>query len=89
MHWKKMLEPVSLEQGTPYFKNVEMNRVISTDAQVCIDVVGIERSPIRNFVFNQVSIQGKKAGRIIWTENWDMKGLELIAADKLKLEHNK
>lgn len=89
MHWKKMLEPVSLEQGTPYFKNVEMNRVTSTDAQVCIDVVGIERSPIRNFVFNQVSIQGKRAGRIIWTEDWDTKGLELIAEDELKLEHNK
>ncbi len=85
-HWKTMLLPVSLEDGTPIFRNVHFNRVIATDATTCIKAVGIEQSPIIGFTFNQVKLQGQKAGQIQQCQDWGMLGLEILANDELLIK---
>ena len=80
-HWKTMLLPVSLEKGTPIFRNIHMKRVNATDASSCIQAIGIEQSPLIGFTFDQVKIQGKKAGRIEHVQEWETEGLTIEAED--------
>lgn len=87
-YWKKMLEPVSLEQGTPRFRNISLDDVTATGARTCISVVGIESSTIDDFVFRNVSFRGKRAGSVKWAKNWQMDGFSVDADDEIKMEHN-
>lgn len=82
-HWKTMLLPVSLEDGTPIFRNVHFNRVTAIGATTCVKAVGIEQSPIVGFTFDQVKLQGQKAGQVQQCQDWDMAGLEILANDEL------
>lgn len=88
MHWSKMLEPVSLEKGTPIFRNVTLTDVTATDAQTCVNVVGIADSRIGNFTLHNVRFEGEKAGKIVWAKDWNLVDVLITASDALKLEHN-
>lgn len=88
MHWSKMLEPVSLEKGTPIFRNVTLTDVTATDAQTCVNVVGIADSRIENFTLHNVRFEGEKAGKIVWAKDWNLVDVRITASDALKLEHN-
>lgn len=88
MHWSKMLEPVSLEKGTPIFRNVTLANVTATDAQTCVNVVGIADSRIENFTLHKVRFEGEKAGKIVWAKDWNLVDVSITASDALKLEHN-
>lgn len=88
MHWSKMLEPVSLEKGTPIFRNVTLTDVTATDAQTCVNVVGIADSRIENFTLHNVRFEGEKAGKIVWAKDWNLIDVSIMASDALKLEHN-
>ena len=46
VYWSKMLESVSLEQGTPVFRNVTLDNVTASNAGTCMNVVGIANSKI-------------------------------------------
>lgn len=88
MHWSKMLEPVSLEKGTPIFRNVTLTDVTATDAHTCVNVVGIADSRIENFTLHNVRFEGEKAGKIVWAKDWNLIDVSITASDALKLEHN-
>lgn len=88
LHWKKMLQPVSLEQGTPTFRNITLSNISATGAQSCIDVVGIESSPIQSFVLHNVNLSGSKAGKVVWAKNWTLNGVSIKADDELTLQNN-
>lgn len=88
LHWKKMLAPVDIKQGTPKFKNVHFINVTATNAQTCIKVTGIESSTIDNFVFRNVHFSGEKAGNISWARNWTLDGFSVNTPGNLLLENN-
>lgn len=87
-YWKKMLAPVSLEQGTPRFRNISLCDVTATGARTCISVAGIESSTIDDLVFRNVSFRGQRAGSVKWAKNWLLDGFTVDADDELKAEHN-
>ncbi|MEY8721017.1 glycoside hydrolase family 28 protein [Bacteroides stercorirosoris] len=87
-HWLKMLEPVSLAQGTPAFRNISLDKVTASNAQSCINVVGIADSRIENFVFHSVCLKGDKAGKIVWAKDWRLNDVRIEASNDLILECN-
>lgn len=87
-HWTKMLQPVSLECGTPVFKNITLSNITATGAQVCIDVAGISTSKLANFQFHNVHLEGINAGNITWTKDWVFYKSTVNACDKLTLINN-
>lgn len=87
-HWTKMLTPVTLEQGTPKFRNVNFINVSATQAQTCIKVSGIKDSTIDGFVFRNVRFSGTNAGAISWAKNWTLDNFSVKANGTLKLENN-
>lgn len=87
-HWIKMLAPVSLEEGTPVFRNVTFKNIVATEAQSCINVVGIKNSRIENFVLDKVHFEGKQAGKIVWSKDWILDDVCIKAHDNLILEYN-
>ncbi len=88
VHWLKMLEPVNLEQGTPVFRNITLDNVTASNAQSCINAVGIAGSRIENFVFHRVCLKGDKAGKIVWAKDWDLNDVRIEANNDLILECN-
>lgn len=87
-HWIKMLEPVSLEKGIPKFRNITLCNVLATEAQSCVNVVGIENSKIENVVFRKVYFEGKQAGKIVWSKDWCLDDFCIKAPDDLILKCN-
>lgn len=79
LHWKKMLKKVPLEIGTPKFKDVHFSNVKARNADICVKAIGIENSTLDNFTFENVEIQGREAGQILFDKDWDKSGLEIIA----------
>jgi polygalacturonase len=84
-HWKKMLAAVDPKQGTPKFRNINFVNVKATGASVCIQAHGIETSTLDNFVFKNVILQGKKAGKINYSRNWTYSDFTVDAPDKLEI----
>lgn len=91
VHWKKMLENVSAEKGTPKFRNIYFEHIKALNASTCLRLTGIEASTMDNFAFEHITLEGKQAGNISWARNWSVKNMEILAADKapLILEENK
>ena len=88
VYWSKMLESVSLEQGTPVFRSVTLDNVTASNARTCMNVVGIANSKIENFILRNVCIEGNKAGKIIWAKDWKLDDVQIKAHDELILEYN-
>ncbi len=86
-HWKKMLEPVSPEQGTPKFKNITFKNITATNTTgACLKVGGIKESTVENLTFSNVKLEGEKAGFIKYAQNWSCNNFVIIAPDELKTE---
>lgn len=85
-HWKTMLLPVSKKEGTPHFRNIHLKNVTATGAKTCITAVGIEESRLEYFTFDNVSIEGDRAGSIVFAEKWEISGLSVKAKDKLQIK---
>jgi len=79
---------VSFAQGTPVFRNISLDKVTASNAQSCINVVGIANSRIENFVFRSVCLKGNKAGKIVWAKDWRLNDVRIEASNDLILECN-
>ncbi len=88
-HWLKMLAQVDPKDGTPKFKNIYFNNVKASNATSCFRIGGIEESTLDNFVFNDVTFEGKDAGFIKYAKNWEFKDFSIKAPNHLKLKNNK
>lgn len=89
LHWKKMLTPVSPEQGRPKFKNIYFENVMATNAQTCIKAVGTKETTLDGFSFKNVHFTGKKAGMISFADNWKFENISINAEEKdIQLENN-
>lgn len=79
LHWKKILEPTLGDKGIPKFRNIYFKNISASDAETCIKAIGIEKSTLDDFVFQNVKLHGKNAGLIEFENNWDASGLEITA----------
>lgn len=86
-HWKTMLLPVNPSKGIPTFRNVHLSNVTARGAETCIEAIGIEQSTIDRFTFDNVSLQGEKAGRMKYCRQWQTEGLTIDATTPLTEEH--
>lgn len=82
-HWKKMLAKVEpVERGTPHFRNVRISNLRATGAGEAISAEGLAVSLLENFTLENISITGKKAGKIDFAQGWSIKGLDIKADDQ-------
>ncbi|MBC6698589.1 glycoside hydrolase family 28 protein [Hymenobacter puniceus] len=82
-HWKKMLAKVEpVERGTPHFRNVRISNLRATGAGEAISAEGLAVSMLENFTLENISITGKKAGKIDFAQGWSIKGLDIKADDQ-------
>ncbi|QNH63518.1 glycoside hydrolase family 28 protein [Hymenobacter sediminicola] len=82
-HWKKMLAKVEpVERGTPHFRNVRISNLRATGAGEAISAEGLAVSLLENFTLENISITGKKAGKIDFAQGWSVKGLDIKAENQ-------
>lgn len=86
-HWKVMLTPVEPEEkGYPSFRNVYFSNVNVSNAEQFIAASGWnEELKLENFNFFNITAQTKKAGRIIFTNQFDLKKINLTTANGDKI----
>jgi len=69
-YWRKLAEPVSLEQGLPHVRDVKISELKATGAKQAFEISSYENDPILNFDFDRLDIEAKSAGTIADAENW-------------------
>ncbi|MGL5272787.1 MAG: glycoside hydrolase family 28 protein [Phocaeicola sp.] len=91
-HWNVMLTPVTPEEkGHPLFQNIYLSQVKATQVKQFISASGwSDKLRLKNFYINQVEATAEKAGRIRFTENFAIEGVQLTSQDgsKVELEEN-
>ena len=80
-HWTKMLEAVSPEEGTPYFRNVYLNDFHVEGARTFMNVAGSEVSRMEYFSFENMDAWVEKLGRVTYARDWQFSGMHIRAAD--------
>lgn len=86
-HWKKLLHPVEpVAAGIPHFRDVRISNVQADHAVVAVEAAGIDSSRLDRFVFNRVNVRSTKAGNIRFGRDWDLKTLQIGAADGMPLK---
>lgn len=79
-HWHKMLEKVSLEEGTPYFNNVYLSNFNIKNSQIFMTVSGSNNSRMKNFSFDNINARVQKIGSISHAESWSFQSINIEAA---------
>jgi Glycosyl hydrolases family 28 len=70
-HWKAMLNKVTPpEKGVPHAKNIYVENVKATNAQVAFGATGYELSLLENFVFTNCLITARSIGTLEFTKGW-------------------
>ena len=70
-HWKAMLNKVTPpEKGIPHARNIYVENVKATNAQVAFGGTGYELSLLENFVFTNCTITAKSIGLLEFTKGW-------------------
>lgn len=86
-HWKKMLQKVEpAEKGTPHFKDVFVRNVKATNAKKAINAIGLEKSELNNFHFDNVKIEAGTAGDIQFASGWKMEQVNIDTKDNTQLK---
>ena len=82
-HWKVMLTKVEPEErGTPHFRNIYVSNIHVIQAKKAINATGLEKSPLQNFNFENVTINADNAGEINYAQNWSWKKVNIVSSDK-------
>ncbi|MEO5564310.1 MAG: glycosyl hydrolase family 28 protein [Chitinophagaceae bacterium] len=82
VHWKKLLEKVEPEKGTPHFKDIYVSNVTVKHARKAINAAGMKESGLNNFNFDNVKINTDNAGEINFANDWKWKNVSIEAKDK-------
>jgi polygalacturonase len=69
------------EKGFPEFRNITFKNIKANGRGSAFDVRGLKERPIKNFVFENVEINGAKAGSINNAENWKFMNCKFTFAD--------
>lgn len=86
-HWKKMLQNVEpASKGIPQFKDVFISNIKATNAKKAVNAIGLQESAMKNFHFDNVSIEAATAGDIKFAEGWQWTNTNITAKDNTKLD---
>lgn len=86
-HWLKLLrKPEPIEKGIPTFRNVYVNNIDITNAQLAIFAEGMDKSSVEGFHFDNVKIEANTAGSIDFAKDWTFKQFEIDTKDKSVVE---
>lgn len=81
-HWAKLATPVPPEAGLPFFRNITIRNVTVRDCpDEGIEIYGLEDAPVRNVLFENVSIEAAAPGVISHAENILFKNVRLITPE--------
>ena len=82
-HWKVMLTKVEPEErGIPRFKDIYISNIKVNHARKAINANGLEKSPLQNFNFENITINAVNAGEINYANNWSWKKVDIVSSDK-------
>lgn len=89
-HWLTLLrQPDPIEKGTPTFRNIYVNNVNITNAQIAIVTEGMEKSPVQKFHFKDVKIEAATPGTIEFAEDWTCNNFIISSKDNKQVEIKK
>jgi len=80
-----MLEEVTESKGIPYFRNIYLSNFKIGNAKSFMNVVGSEKSLMKNFYFNDIISEVGKIGRIDYAENWSFSNVQIKAQESNSL----
>lgn len=70
-HWKTMLQKVEpAEKGIPHFRNIYVSNIKASGVKRVINAHGLAESPLENFHFTDVHIEGNTKGEIEFDKGW-------------------
>ena len=82
-HWKVMLTKVEPEErGIPRFKDIYISNIKVNHARKAINASGLEKSPLQNFNFENITISAVNAGEINYANNWSWKKVDIVSSYK-------
>ncbi len=85
-HWKAMLTKVDPpERGIPEFYDIQISDVTATNAGIGIYANAYEEKPIRDVVWEHVSIDAQNGGKITNAVNWKMDDVSLRARTPIQV----
>ncbi|CAN5816960.1 glycosyl hydrolase family 28 protein [soil metagenome] len=90
-HWKTLLQKVEPEEkGIPYFQDVYVSDLRVNGAKQALSAAGLERSPVKNFVFRNVKITATTAGKISHAQGWTFEQVSIQTKDNstLQVDHS-
>jgi len=89
-HWRVLLTKVEPpERGIPEFHNLRISNVKATNAGTAIYANAYPEKPIRDVVFENVSIEARSGGRLNNCQNWRMKNVILRAGSQVSTKNCK
>jgi hypothetical protein len=80
------VEPV--EKGIPHFKQVYIYDIKAVGVKKVINAAGLKESPLQDFVFSNVQVQGSSAGSVNYGAHWVFNEVSIKGADGEKLQVN-
>lgn len=90
VHWLKLLrKPDPIEKGIPVFRDIYVNDVNITNAQIAVFAEGMDKSMLEGFHFNNVNIAAATAGSIDFAKDWTFKNFKITTTDNSKVELKK
>lgn len=82
-HWKAMLTRVEpAAKGIPTAKDIYIENIKATNAEVAFSANGLEQSLITNFVYTNCTISAISLGSLEFTKNWKFNNLVFDALKK-------
>jgi len=82
-HWKVMLTKVEPEErGIPHFKDIYISNIKVNHARKAINASGLDKSPLQNFNFENITVNAVNAGEINYADNWSWKKVDIVSSDK-------
>ncbi|HEY2014141.1 MAG TPA: glycosyl hydrolase family 28 protein [Bryobacteraceae bacterium] len=84
-YYRVLATPVPSNEGLPRFRNVHISDLTATGAKVAFEVSATPGAPLEGFVFDRVSIEAQKAGKVADARNWTLTRVSVHSADGSRL----
>lgn len=76
--WRLLCQPVvPAERGIPEFRDIHFENITARGATTAISAVAFADRPFRNFSWQNVTIEARKAGKIVHAADWPMESFTL------------
>lgn len=86
-HWKKLLARVTPEsKGIPTFQEIHIYNVKATGMKKAINAIGTEKTILKGFHLDNLTIEAATAGTIDFGKDWNFNNVQIKAADQQPLK---